>query len=138
MALNASRITSRKYYNFMNDAQRKGDTVKPFNETQSWDLLMKLLGPEWQDLDRKGLIKVSEEAAAKELLKSLGGVSRLQPAKNTANSTSSLWRFNRLHNSLKTRLLEVLPLPQPTNRSRNTRKAFHRGWQEIVQTPSTH
>jgi hypothetical protein len=36
---------------------------------------MKLLGPTWQDLDRKGLIKVSEETAARELLKSLGGVS---------------------------------------------------------------
>ena len=58
----------------MNDAQRKGDTVKPFTERQSWDLLMKLLGADWQDLDRKGLIKVSEEQAAKALIKSLGGV----------------------------------------------------------------
>lgn len=68
-------ITSRKYYNFMNDNRRKGDTVKLFNERQSWDLLMKLLGSEWQDLDRKGLIKVSEEQAARGLLKSIGGVS---------------------------------------------------------------
>lgn len=59
----------------MNDANRKGDTVKPFNEKQSWELLMKLLGPVWQDLDRKGLIKGTEERAAQELLKSLGGVS---------------------------------------------------------------
>jgi hypothetical protein len=36
---------------------------------------MKLLGSEWQDLDRKGIIKVSEEQAAKGLLKSIGGVS---------------------------------------------------------------
>jgi hypothetical protein len=78
VVLTIIRITSRKYYNFMNDAQRKGDTVKPFNENQSWDLLMKLLGPEWQDLDRKGLIKVSEEAAARQLLKMLGGVSNVE------------------------------------------------------------
>lgn len=58
----------------MKDAQRKGDTVKPFTERQSWDLLMKLLGPDWQDMDRKGLIKTSEETAAKALIKELGGV----------------------------------------------------------------
>lgn len=68
------RITSRKYHNFTNDAQRRGDTVKPFNDRQAWNLLMKLLGPEWEELDRKGLIKGSEESAAKELLRSLGGV----------------------------------------------------------------
>jgi hypothetical protein len=68
-------ITSRKYYNFMKDNRRKGDTVKPFNEKQSWDLLIKLLGSDWEDLDKKGLIKVSEEQAAKTLLKSIGGVS---------------------------------------------------------------
>ncbi|KAH8602772.1 P-loop containing nucleoside triphosphate hydrolase protein [Bisporella sp. PMI_857] len=67
-------ITSRKYYNFMNDAERKGDTVKPFNEKDGWDLLMKLLGPEWQDLDRRGLLKHSEEVAAREFLNELGGL----------------------------------------------------------------
>jgi len=60
----------------MKDNKRKGDTVKPFNEKQSWDLLMMLLGKDWQDLDRRGLIKVSEERAAKDLLRSIGGVSR--------------------------------------------------------------
>jgi hypothetical protein len=59
----------------MKDNQRKGDTVKPFSDKQSWDLLMKLLGKDWQDLDRRGLIKVSEERAAKDLLRSIGGVS---------------------------------------------------------------
>jgi hypothetical protein len=62
----------------MNDNKRKGDTVKPFNEKQSWDLLIKLLGKEWQDLDRKGLIKVSEEQAAKKFLGRIGGVSDLK------------------------------------------------------------
>lgn len=37
---------------------------------------MKLLGPTWVEEDRKGLIKGSEERAAMELLKSLGGVSQ--------------------------------------------------------------
>lgn len=59
----------------MNDNRRKGDTVKPFNDVQSWDLLIKLLGNDWQDLDRRGLIKVSEEQAAKGLLRNIGGVS---------------------------------------------------------------
>ena len=68
-------ITSRKYYNFMKDNKRKGDTVKPFNEKQSWDLLMKLLGSDYQELDRNGLMKVSEEQAARAMLKSIGGVS---------------------------------------------------------------
>jgi hypothetical protein len=68
------RITSRKYYNFVNDAKRQGDTIKPFNEKQSWGLLMQLLGPDWQDMDKRGLIKGTEEAAAKNLLRDLGGV----------------------------------------------------------------
>ena len=68
-------ITSRKYYNFIKDGRRRGDTVKPFNERQSWDLLIKLLGSDWQDLDKKGLIKVLEEQAAKNLLRDIGGVS---------------------------------------------------------------
>jgi hypothetical protein len=36
---------------------------------------MRLLGPEWVEDDRKGLIKGTEERAATELLKYLGGVS---------------------------------------------------------------
>jgi hypothetical protein len=62
----------------MNDNRRKGDTVKPFNEVQSWDLLIKLLGSDWQDLDRKGLIKPAEEQAAKGLLSNIGGVGNIQ------------------------------------------------------------
>jgi hypothetical protein len=71
----------------MKDNRRKGDTVKPFNDKQGWDLLMKLLGSEWQDLDRRGLIKVSEEQAAKALLKSIGGVSYIRwDRENLANT----------------------------------------------------
>ena len=64
----------------MNDAQRKGDTIKPFDGRQSWDLFMQLLGPDWQDLDRKGLITTAEETAAKKFLDNLGGVSPTFPS----------------------------------------------------------
>ena len=67
-------ITSRKYYNFMKDSQRRGDTVKPFNEKQSYELLMQLLGEQWQSLDRRGLLRGSEIAAAKTLLDKIGGL----------------------------------------------------------------
>jgi hypothetical protein len=73
----AFRTTSRKYYNFTNDAHRKGCTIKPFSDRQSWKLLMKLLGPEWVEQDKEGLIKGTEERAAVELLRYLGGVSPL-------------------------------------------------------------
>jgi hypothetical protein len=79
------RITSRKYYNFTNDAARKGETIKPFSPRESWLLLMKLLGPDWGEQDRKGLIKGSEERAATEFLKSLGGVREVD---------ASTYRFN--------------------------------------------
>lgn len=69
------RITSRKYYNFMNDAHRVGETVKPFTSAQSWKLLMKFLGPDMMDQDRRGLITGTEERAARDLLHHLGGVS---------------------------------------------------------------
>lgn len=68
------RITSCKFYNFTNDAHRKGNVVKPFTLSESWCFLMKLLGPDWVEQDRKGVIKESERMAAMELLKPLGGV----------------------------------------------------------------
>jgi hypothetical protein len=101
-----ARITSRKYYNFNNDAHRGGDTIKPFNDKQGWDLLMKLLGEEWQELDRRGLIVVSERNAAKELLTSLGGVSR--PIAQVSfleliQENSSHLQFNKRRSLSKTR-----------------------------------
>jgi hypothetical protein len=73
-AKGAILITSRKYYNFMKDNQRKGDTVKPFNDQQSFDLLMLLLGEYWQNLHTRGLLRQSEINAAKTLLKKIGGL----------------------------------------------------------------
>jgi len=73
-AKGAILITSRKYYNFMKDAQRKGDTVKPFNEQQSFDLLMVLLGESWQNQYSRGVLRATEIAAAKTLLRKIGGL----------------------------------------------------------------
>jgi hypothetical protein len=73
-AKGAILITSHKYYNFMKDGQRKCDTVKPFNEQQSFDLLMVLLGENWQNQYSRGLIRSTEIAAAKTLLKKIGSL----------------------------------------------------------------
>lgn len=67
-------ITSRQYYNFMQHDDRKGDTVKPFNAEQSFDLLFQLLGDDWRDLQRRKLLAQSEVKAAKELLEQLQGL----------------------------------------------------------------
>jgi hypothetical protein len=67
-------ITSRKYYNFSKDLQRKGETIKPFDPTQSWDLLLQLLGDDWKKMEREGRIPPSEVSAAKNMLGRLGGL----------------------------------------------------------------
>jgi hypothetical protein len=62
---------------------RQGDTVKPFDLKQSWELLLELLGDDWKSLDRKGLIEPSEMAAAKGLLVKLEGLAlAIQQAAN--------------------------------------------------------
>lgn len=67
-------ITSRKYYNFMKDANRRGDTVRPFSPQQSYELLMQLLGEKWQLAERRGTLPKSEINAAKTLLGKIGGL----------------------------------------------------------------
>jgi hypothetical protein len=67
-------ITSRKYYNFMKDDDRKGDTIKPFDPKQSFDLLFQFLGEDMRDLQQKRLLKLSEVNAAKEFLGRLEGL----------------------------------------------------------------
>ncbi|PMD63260.1 uncharacterized protein K444DRAFT_626991 [Hyaloscypha bicolor E] len=75
-------LTSRKYYNFQNMG-RKGDTVKPFDSKQSWELLLQLLGPEWQRQDREMKIPQSEITAAKAMLAMLEGLAlAIQQAAN--------------------------------------------------------
>jgi hypothetical protein len=53
---------------------RKGDTVKPFDSKQSWELLLQLLGHDWQRADHEGKIPQSEISAAKSLLDMLEGL----------------------------------------------------------------
>jgi hypothetical protein len=67
-------ITSREYYNFMQHDNRKGDTVKPFDPDQSFDLLFQLLGDDWRELQRRKLLEESEARAAKEFLGKLEGL----------------------------------------------------------------
>lgn len=58
----------------MRDSKRKGDTIKPLNEEQSFELLMLLLGEQWQKQYERGLLPQSEISAAKSLLKKTGGL----------------------------------------------------------------
>lgn len=67
-------ITSRQYYNFMKDANRKGETIKTFNENESWDLLVQLMGNEWIEAEKSGQVSPDDHQAAKEWLKKLGGL----------------------------------------------------------------
>ena len=67
-------ITSRKYYNFMKDDKRKGDTLRPFDANQSFDLLLQFLGDDWHDLHQRQLLKMSEVSTAREFLKQLEGL----------------------------------------------------------------
>ncbi|CZR55427.1 uncharacterized protein PAC_05315 [Phialocephala subalpina] len=67
-------LTSRKYFNFTKDTRRKGDTVKPFDTKQSWELLLQLLGDDWKRLDLEGKIAETEIIAAKHLLEKLEGL----------------------------------------------------------------
>ncbi|KAG4441573.1 hypothetical protein IFR05_002958 [Cadophora sp. M221] len=73
-AMGAILITSREYYNFAKDESRKGDTVKPFTDDQSWELLLKLLGEDWEKADRENTIPQSEIVAAKKFLSQLEGL----------------------------------------------------------------
>jgi hypothetical protein len=67
-------ITSRSYYNFLNDDQRRGDTVSTFNDDQSFGLLCRLLGPDWRSLYEEGKVVKSEKDAAHEFLSRLDGL----------------------------------------------------------------
>jgi hypothetical protein len=53
---------------------RKGETIKPFDQKQSWELLLQLLGKDWKRLDSEGKIPASEVTAAKNLLERLEGL----------------------------------------------------------------
>lgn len=73
-ASGAILITTRKYYNFSKDLLRQGQTIRPFDPKQSWDLLLQLLGDDWKIMDRECRIPQTEVTAAKNLLERLGGL----------------------------------------------------------------
>jgi hypothetical protein len=53
---------------------RAGNTVKPFDPKQSWDLLLQLLGDDWKKLEEEGKLRPSEVTAAKNILTKLEGL----------------------------------------------------------------
>jgi hypothetical protein len=67
-------ITSRTYYNFLKDGNRKGDTIKPFNDSEAWDLFLRILGKEYLLGRENNQLRESEVAAAKAWLVKLGGL----------------------------------------------------------------
>lgn len=73
-ASGAILITTRKYFNYSKDLQRKGGTILPFNLQESWDLLLQLLGDDWKKDDREGRIPQTEVVAAKNMLAELAGL----------------------------------------------------------------
>lgn len=85
---------------------------------------MKLLGPDWQDRDTIGLMKASEEQAARELLRSLGGVSLVLSCRLSilAERRRLLWQSSRPRNwsriprSEELRLRLRMPHSWPTKR----------------------
>jgi hypothetical protein len=58
----------------MKDKNRKGETVKPFNEQESWDLLVKLLGDKWTEAEKSGQLKPADKLATREWVRKLEGL----------------------------------------------------------------
>jgi hypothetical protein len=54
--------------------KREGNTVKPFDPKESWNLLLKLLGDDWERDDQAGRLPQTEVTAAKNLLDRLEGL----------------------------------------------------------------
>lgn len=67
-------ITSRKYHNFSQYTSRNGDTIKPFDATQSWDVLLQLLDNNWGGLYPNKMIPHLETIAGKNMLEKLEGL----------------------------------------------------------------
>ncbi|KAL5320487.1 hypothetical protein ACEPPN_011292 [Leptodophora sp. 'Broadleaf-Isolate-01'] len=75
--VNASRgsvlITSRDYHLFIKKVCIRGDTLKPFESQQSWELLLVLLGKDWKK-KYQGDAPQTEIMAGKALLLTLEGL----------------------------------------------------------------
>jgi hypothetical protein len=76
-------ITSRQYYNFMKDINRKGETIKPFNDDESWDLLIRLIGNKWAEAEKSGRLTSADYQAARDWLKKLGGLRKFCVLRST-------------------------------------------------------
>lgn len=73
-AVGSVLLTSRSYYNFEHNERRAGETVPVFTPDERWDLLMELLGDDWQRRHLGGQNGERERAAADTLLDALGGL----------------------------------------------------------------
>src|SRR4051794_3896102 len=67
-------LTSRHWGNIQQDEYRNGQTVPLFNPQERWDLLMKLLGLQWQNQYLEGQTGALERKAGTRLLDHLGGL----------------------------------------------------------------
>jgi hypothetical protein len=67
-------IISRQYYNFMKDVNRKGESIKPLNEQESLDLLVRLIGDKWTEAAKSGQLKEADLQAARDWVDKLGGL----------------------------------------------------------------
>lgn len=73
-AVGSVLLTSRSYYNFEHSERREGETVPVFTSDERWELLMELLGSDWQLRHLGGQNGVREREAAHKLLHELGGL----------------------------------------------------------------
>jgi hypothetical protein len=67
-------LTSRHWANIQHDEYRNGQTVPLFNPQERWDLLMKLLGLQWQNEFLEGPTGDLEREAGTRLMVHLGGL----------------------------------------------------------------
>ncbi|KAJ9617240.1 hypothetical protein H2200_000961 [Cladophialophora chaetospira] len=72
----AMLLTSRSYYNFFEDDQRRGETVQLFTDTERRQLFLACLGEDWQSshLNTEDMMVEIEDAAISALLKKTGGL----------------------------------------------------------------
>ncbi|PVH79053.1 hypothetical protein DL98DRAFT_633450 [Cadophora sp. DSE1049] len=67
-------VTSRDYHPFLKDLCIRGDTLKPFDNKQSWELLLELLGRDWLLKFQGNDIPLGEMTAGKAMLLELEGL----------------------------------------------------------------
>jgi len=78
----------------MKDENRRGVTIKPFNDRESWDLLVQLLGDKWTQAVKSGRLKHSDMSAAKSWVEKLGGLRKSLTAAIVPNSNTPSSSFD--------------------------------------------